>query len=309
MAKVLFQFLIFPGFLFLSVVGGILSWVDRKLTARVHFRKGPPLLQPFYDLIKLSVKETTVPENASARVFLATPILALTASVISGILILLPALNISSGFRGDLLVIIYLLAVPAVTTIIGALASGNPLSAVGASREIKLLISYELPFLLTILALVIRSDMSISLSDLIAKQAVSGVFIGSFSGALGFIVIMMVIQAKLSLVPFDMAEAETEIIAGVITEYSGIPLGLIKLTRFILLFVLPSFVISLFLGGFDFTGWNILGSILKIVLIILLITLVRNTNPRVKIKAAMKFFFIWMNLFALLSIILAIMGY
>ena len=305
MLKLLFQFFVFPGFLFLSVAGGFLSWLDRKITAWVHFRKGPPLLQPLYDFVKLSIKETTIPEGAPAGIFLLAPIISLTAVVIAGMLVLLPAFNISSGFSGDILCIVYLLTVPAVFIIIGALSAGNPLSSIGASREMKLLISYELPFLLVLLSIVIKSGMSIKLADIISQQA-SGVFIGSISGVLGFIVMLMVVQAKLSLVPFDMAEAETEIIAGVITEYSGITLGLIKLCRWIMLLVLPVFTASLFMGGFNFQGWGIAFGIGKILLLLLLITLIRNTNPRVKIKGAMKFFLIWMNLFAAASIISAV---
>jgi len=202
--KLLYQFLLFPGFLFLAVAGGFCSWFDRKVTAWVHFRKGPPLLQPLYDFGKLLIKETTIPEGASPGIFLLSPVISLVSVVIAGILILLPAFNISSGFSGDLLCIIYLLTIPAVFIIIGALSSGNPLASVGASREMKLLVSYELPFLLILLSIVIKSDMSIKLNDIIAQQAAAN-HISSISGWLGFIVIVMVTQAKLSLVPFDMA--------------------------------------------------------------------------------------------------------
>jgi len=307
-SKLLFQFLVFPGFLFLAFAGGFSSWFDRKITAWVHFRKGPPLLQPFYDFVKLTIKETLIPEGASTTLFLVAPIMALTCAVIGGILILMPAFGIASGFRGDLIVIIYLLTIPAISVIIGALSSGNPLASVGASREMKLLISYELPFLLVLLSLVIKSDMSLKISNIISQQQSTGAHISSISGVLGFIVMLMVVQAKLSLVPFDMAEAETEIIAGVITEYSGTPLGLIKLMRWMLLFILPTFSAGLFLGGFNWQGWNIALGVGKILLMVLLVTLIRNTSPRVKIKGAMKFFLIWMNLFALATVILAIKG-
>jgi len=309
MGKVLFQFLVFPGFLFLAIAGGFLSWFDRKITARVQFRKGPPLLQPFYDFLKLLAKETVIPENTSPVVFMLAPIIALSASVIAGILILMPAFGISSGFKGDLIVIIYLLTIPAISLIFGGAVSGNPLSSVGASREIKLLISYELPFLLAILSLVIKADLSIKLEDIIYEQHLFGAFIGSISGILAFIVAMMSIQAKLGKVPFDLAEAETEIIAGAYTEYSGATLAIFKLNQYVLLFVLPSFVVTLFFGGFRFDGWGILWSILKLLAVVLLVTLIRNTNPRVRIKSAMRFFLVWMNLFALAAVILAIFGY
>lgn len=306
MGKLLFQFFVFPGFLFLAIAGGMASWFDRKITARVHFRKGPPFFQPLYDFVKLTIKETLIPEGSSASLFLLAPIISLTSIIIGGMLILIPAFNISSGFNGDILCIIYCLAAPAVFLIIGALASGNPLASVGASREMKLLISYELPFLLVLLALVIKSDMSIRLVDIIARPA-SGTVVGIVSSVLGFIVILMVNQAKLGLVPFDLAEAETEIVAGAITEYSGTPLGLIKLTKWIMLFVLPTFGAALFLNGFIWQGQGIAWGIGKILFMILLVTLIRNTNPRVKIRGAMKFFLIWINIFAIASVILAIL--
>ena len=135
MAVNLFYFFIFPGLLFTAVAGAFLSWFDRKITARVQFRKGPPLLQPFYDFFKLLlVKETIIPKNGSPLIFLMAPVFAVTGAVLAGVFILLPLFNITSGFRGDLLVIFYLLTIPSFSYIIGSLASGNPLAAVGGSK-------------------------------------------------------------------------------------------------------------------------------------------------------------------------------
>ena len=304
----IFYFLIFPGLLFSVVVGGLISWVDRKITARVQFRQGPPLFQPLYDVIKLLGKETIIPLRGSVTTFILTPVFALFGATISAVFILLPVLGVETGFAGDLIVIVYLLNIPSLTFIIGALASGNPLAAVGASREMKLIMSYELPFLLVLVSIIIKSGMSISLSEIIAFQAANGAFIGSLSGIIGFVTILMCFQAKLGLIPFDMAEGEGEICDGIIIEYSGSILAFFKLTKYIMYLILPAFVAGLFFAGLSFSGIHILWSILKIVLIILLITLIRNTNPRVRIEQAMKFFWIWMNLLAIISIILAIIG-
>ena len=113
MAVDLFYFLVFPGLLFAAVVGAFLSWFDRKVTARVQFRKGPPVFQPFYDFFKLLlVKETILPKRGSAVLFMLAPIFAVSGATMAGIFILLPLFNITTGFRGDLLVIFYLLTIP-----------------------------------------------------------------------------------------------------------------------------------------------------------------------------------------------------
>jgi NADH-quinone oxidoreductase subunit H len=308
MGNEIFYFLIFPGLLFSGVVGGFLSWLDRKITARVQFRQGPPILQPLYDFIKLLAKETIIPLHGSATTFILAPVFALFGATISAVFILLPLFGIQTGFAGDLIVIIYLLNIPSLTYMIGALASGNPLAAVGASREMKMILSYEVPFLLVLISIIIKAGMTISISEIVAAQVAGGAFIASISGILGFIVILMCIQAKLGLVPFDAPEGEGEICDGIAIEFSGSVLAMVKLTKYIMFFILPTFVVGLFFAGLNFTGINILWSILKIFVVILLITLIRNTNPRVRIKQAMRFFWIWMNLFAIISIVLAICG-
>jgi NADH-quinone oxidoreductase subunit H len=308
MTKEIFYFLVFPGLLFAGVLGGFLSWIDRKITARVQFRQGPPLFQPLYDFVKLLAKETIIPKNGSPLTFLLSPVFALFGAVLAAVFILLPVFGIESGFSGDLLVIIYVLNIPSVTYIIGGLASGNPLAAVGASREMKLILSYELPFLLVLTSIIIKSGMTINLSDIINGQIAHGANISSISGIFGFITVLMCVQAKLGLVPFDMAEAEGEICDGIMIESSGTVLAIYKLVKYIMFLVLPAFICGLFFSGLSLAGINILWSILKVLLVILLITLIRNTNPRVRIKQAMRFFWIWMNLFAVISIVLAIFG-
>ncbi|TAJ14991.1 NADH-quinone oxidoreductase subunit H [Marinilabiliaceae bacterium JC017] len=301
-------FLIFPGLLFASIAGGFLSWFDRKVTAMVQFRKGPPVLQPFYDFLKLLlVKETILPAKGSPVVFMLMPILALVGATLACVFILLPALNITSGFNGDILVIFYLLNIPALAFILGALASGNPLASIGASRELKLIISYELTFLLILAAVIFKAGMRINLQEIIMAQADTS-FIGSISGILLFIAAIFCLQAKLGYVPFDIAEAETEINHGSFIEYSGSAYALVILTKYILLFTLPVFIGTLLLGGLSFTGINIVYSLLKILAIVLLLILIRNTNPRLKIHQAMRFFFVWMNLLVIIAITLSIFG-
>lgn len=310
MAVNLFYFLIFPGLLFLAVTGAFLSWFDRKMTARVQFRKGPPLLQPLYDFFKLLlVKETILPKNGSPVVFLLAPVFAVFGATMAGVFIMLPLFGITTGFKGDMLVIFYLLTIPSLSYIIGAVASGNPLAAVGGSREMKLILSYEITFLLFIVGIIMKAGQQIDLYSVLETQKQGVPFIGSISGVLLFIVGIICIQAKLALVPFDMPEAEAEITEGIFIEYSGAPYALIKLAKYIMLFVLPAFIIALLMNGFSLEGIGIAWAILKVLLVVLVVTLIRNTNPRIKIRQAVTFFMIWMNLLAVIAIVLIFFGY
>lgn len=308
MAVSLFYFFVYPGLLFMAVTGGLLSWYDRKITARVQFRKGPPLLQPFWDFLKLVlVKETILPRQGSRFVFLLAPVLALFGATMAGLFILLPLLNIETGFKGDIIVIFYLLTLPSFSYIIGSLASGNPIAAVGASREMKLIISYELTFLLVVAAVIMKSGQELDLSSIIAAQQSDKPFIGSISGVLLLVAGLFCIQAKLGMVPFDMPEAEAELASGIYIEYSGPPYAMIRLAKYIMLFIHPAFIVALLMNGMT-GGTGILWLILKILGIVLLITLIRNTNPRLKIKQASSFFLIWMNLLVIIAIVLNTFG-
>ncbi|HOB84101.1 MAG TPA: NADH-quinone oxidoreductase subunit H [Bacteroidales bacterium] len=310
MAVNFFYFFIFPGLLFTAVTGAFLSWFDRKITARVQFRKGPPLLQPFYDFFKLLlVKETILPKHGSPVLFLLAPVFGVIGAVLAGIFILLPLFDITTGFKGDLLVIFYLLTIPSFSYITGSLASGNPLAAIGGSREMKLIMSYELTFLLFIAGIIMKCDQQFDLYNIIHAQQTGSPFIASISGVLLFIVGVFCIQAKLALVPFDMPEAEAEITEGIFIEYSGPAYALIKLTKYIMIFILPALLVAVLMNGFRLEGINILWAVLKILLVVLILTLIRNTNPRIKIKQAIGFFMIWMNLIAVIALVLISFGY
>src|SRR5450759_3476368 len=281
MAINLFYFLVFPGLLFAAVIGAFLSWFDRKITARVQFRNGPPVLQPFYDFFKLLlVKETILPKYGSPLIFLLAPIFAVFGATMAGVFILLPLMNITKGFRGDLLVIFYLLTIPSFSYIIGALASGNPLAAVGGSREMKLILSYELTFLLLIAGIIMKCGQQFDLYTIIKTQQAGSPFIESISGVLLFIVGIFCIQAKLALVPFDMPEAEAEITEGIFIEYSGAAYAMIQLTKYIMFFILPAFLVAILMNGFRLEGINILWAILKILAVVLIVTPVSYTHLR-----------------------------
>jgi len=305
--KPLLYFLLFPGFAFTAVVGLLSSWVDRKVTAKVQWRVGPPWYQNFADIIKLLHKEIIVPQGSRLTGFLLAPLLGLAGVTLVSTIIWVINLNPDVGFVGDLIVVLYLLTLPSLGVIIGGAASRNPLGAVGASREMKLILAYELPFLISIFTVVIKVG-SILFGDIIGYQQVSGIMLRHPSGIIAFLVALVCSQAKLTFVPFDIPEAEQELIAGPFTEYSGAPLAVFKLTKAMMLFVLPIFLITVFWGGVNFHGWQILASLLKYLAILVFIILVKNTNPRLRIDQAIKFMWGPLTLLAIAGMVLAVVG-
>jgi len=303
--KVLFSYLIFPGFLFSACVGLIAGWVDRKVTARIQWRVGPPWYQNFIDIVKLLGKETIIPEGASRLTFLSAPFLGLlSASLVATILGIAVRLPLES-FVGDLIVVLYLLIIPAIAIIIGASASRNPLASIGASREMKLILGYELPFILSVIVVIIKSAGSIQIGSILSHQINFGSNLASWSGALTFIVTILCMQAKLCFVPFDMSEAEQEIMAGAVIEYSGLPLAIFKLTKAVLLYTIPLLLIILFWGS-NLTPLALIG---KYAALLVIIILIKNTNPRLRIDQALRFFWGPATILAVIAVILATLGY
>jgi NADH-quinone oxidoreductase subunit H len=290
-------------------MGLLASWVDRKLTARVQYRVGPPLLQPLNDILKLLGKETLIPIGAAQLTFLAAPILGLVSVIVVSTILWLNTLHPQQTFIGDLIVVLYLLLVPSISIILGGFASGNPLASLGASREIKLILSYELPFILVMLVPVIQADFSIRLGDIVAAQARNGIVAGSWSGALALIIAVLCTQAKLALVPFDMPEAETEIAHGVLIEYSGAALAIYRLMKHMLFFALPFLLVIVYLGGVSGDGLQPVYGLLKYLGLVIVLTLIRNTNPRLRIDQVMRLFWGPMTLLAVIAILLALGNY
>jgi NADH-quinone oxidoreductase subunit H len=306
-----FYYLVFPGFVFTGIAGLLVTWVDRKVTARIHWRQGPPLLQPFWDVIKLLGKEITIPETAKKTGFLLAPLFGLVGITLASTILWMSAVFPQKSFSGDLIVIIYLLTIPAISMIYGGSASGNPFSSVGASREMKLMLAYDLPLLIAIFAVIWRTGMKLSFGEIAAYQQnpAGGTILYTISGVILFIVALMCIQGKLAFVPFDAPEAETEIVEGSALEYSGAALAIIKLTKAMLYFTLPVYVVILFWGGFNFAGIGSgVLSILKVVAVIVLIILIKNTNPRLPIKKVMRFFWGPITILAVIGLILSMNG-
>ncbi len=302
-------YLLVFGFLLTTCIGLAASWIDRKVTARIQYRVGPPLLQPLLDIVKLLGKETVLPSGVSRVTFLAAPMIGLASVMVVSTVLWVNSLYPSQGFVGDWIVALYLLAIPSLSVILGGFASRNPLAGLGASREMKLVLAYELPFVLAALVPVIEADCSIRLGDILNFQRANGATATSPAGALALLVAIVCMQAKLALVPFDIPEAETEILCGPLVEYGGPPLAIYRLMKDMLLFILPFFLIILFLGGVRCDGVHLFWGVLKYVGLLALITVGRNTNPRLRIDQALKFFWGPVTFISIGAVLLAAWGH
>jgi NADH-quinone oxidoreductase subunit H len=299
--KLLFYYLVFPGFIFASVVGLLTVWLDRKVSARVQWRQGPPWYQGFADIGKLLYKEVIIPEEAFGSGFIAAPLLGLASVTLAVTILCISFFGMSAGFIGDIIVVWYLFAIPAIALVYIGSTSGNPLSSVGVSREIKLLLSYDLPMMI-IIVMVVSKAGGFSIRSIMEWQQANGANISNWYGIIAFIVAIFCTQAKLGRVPFDLPEAETELGSGILLELSGGVLAAYELSKAIMLFGLPVFMVILFWGK------GIIGGILIYLLIVVLLILIKNTNPRVRIDHAMKYFWGWMSGAAILASFLAYFG-
>lgn len=314
----LFYVLIFPGLFFCVFMGVLLAGLDRILVARMQRRVGPPLLQPLYDFLKCCGKETIVPRHAKKAVYFAAPAVGFAALIT--IALFLPVVGGKPAFSGtaDLVVILYLLTLVSVCMIVGAAASGSPFAGVGLSREMVAMISYELPFVLVILAvskITLAADsglpLTFSLQAIWDYQAASGPLLFHWSMIPAALAMLFVIPCEVGMHPFDVAEAETEICEGTLAEYSGSPLAVFRLTHMVKMYIMTALFCVLFLGGIS-TGIVAL-DVLIYVLICIVLTFVTMSLPhaacaRFKVEQVFKFYWTVVAGLAAISLILVWLG-
>jgi len=306
--NIIYKFFIFPGLIFSAFLGLFLTWADKKIAARLQWRVGPPWYQPFIDILKLLGKELLIPEKAPVWLFMISPMIGLAGATLVSTILWTVNINHGATFTGDLIVVLYLLFIPAIAVILGAFSSNNPHASIGGSREMKLLLALEMPFLIAVFTAA-NSAGGILFGDIIKFQHDKGMLIGHLSSIIAFVVAIVSCQAKLGAVPFDTAEAEQEIAGGTLIEYSGALLAIFKLTRAVMLSALPLLLITLFLGGLDASSYTgVLYFALKYVLIIVLFALIKNTNPRLRIDQAVGFFWGPLTLLAISGFILSLFG-
>lgn len=238
--------------LFVLILSLLYKGFDRKLSARLTARVGPPITQPFRDVKKLMIKESITPENAVSWIFNAMPVLSFASSLLLVLYVPFGPFKAPYGFYGDIILVIYLLTVQSLAMTIGGFASGSPFATIGAQREMVLIMSYEIPLAITCVGvawiLTPYSSAPFSLNEIFANPVWSYVgIVGFFGLILLMIMLLIAMPAELSKIPFDIAEAETEIAGGVLAEYSGRNLAMFYLSDAVRGFVMVSIFVAIFL--------------------------------------------------------------
>lgn len=276
---------------FVLLGAAVLSWLERRLIGRMQNRIGPNrwgpfgLLQPIADLVKLLTKEDLTPANADRLAFFLVPILMLMPVIL--ILAVVPFAKDTA--LADLNIgVLYVLAVGSISAVaifMAGWSSNNRYAMFGAARGVAVLISYEIPLVLSLLGIVLVTG-SMSLSDVVDAQSVPFLLVQP----LAFFVFMSATFAELNRTPFDVAEAESEIIAGYHIEYSGIKFALIQAAEFGATLAAGALIVTFFLSGWEgpaakYIGW--LWFLLKLGAVVFVFIWVRATFPRLRIDQLM----------------------
>ncbi len=289
---------IFPGGAFALALGLGLKGIDRRVAARLQRRVGPPLLQPFFDLIKLSRKKTMVPDAACRPLFLALPAVGAASMLLAAALVPIANVYLPSPALGNMLVLFYLLVVPGMVLMLAGSASGSPFGAIGFSREMMLMLAYESPIVLVLVAAGLRAGggdgIVLSLSDIAAYQQAHGAFLLDPAMWPTLLAFAAFLPANLGTVPFDTPEAETEVLEGPLLEYSGAPLGLFKVMSALKAVVVLNLGICLFFPATPDGLLPGLGAhLLKLLPMAAGVTLLRVSMGRMRVDQAFRFFFKW----------------
>jgi NADH-quinone oxidoreductase subunit H len=302
----LFYIAIFPGFLFLFFFALAAQYMDRKFYARLQNRIGPPWFQALADFIKLVSKEEILPEDSEKGMFKAVPIVALVAVVTAFLYIPFIKPGSPFPFDGDLIVIVYLLTIPTFCYFLGGWFSTSIYAMLGSIRSLNQLFAYEVPLLLSVLSPALLAN-SWSLTEIISFYKIHPLLWPL--NMIAFFVAMIALQGKLERVPFDIPEAETEIVAGTFTEYSGRYYAFFRLAIDIEMVVGAAFLAAIFMP-FGFSG-NIytifLFSMGKIILIILALSVFRSIFARMRIDQMMNFCWKYLLPLSLLQIIIVLL--
>ncbi|MCX6693183.1 MAG: NADH-quinone oxidoreductase subunit H [Methanomicrobiales archaeon] len=303
--------------------GLILLGVDRVLAARMQARIGPPLLQPFTDVRKLFCKENITPSNAVTWIFHLAPVVGL-ASVLT-ILLYLPIAGLPPvlGGGGDLILVMYLLTVPALALVAGGFASSSPYATVGAQREMVTMMAYEFPLAIVIIAIAWRLSIAgTALPFTIGALSAAPIWgivgpLGVIGGIVLLVTLLIVTPAELSRIPFDSPEAETELAGGILVEYSGKNLGIFSLTQGVKTVVMGALVVAIFIP-YSLASWlglqgalgmviDLLAFMVKVLVIsTIAVTIVRVSMTRFRINQVVSMHWLYLSFIGVIGLVLMV---
>lgn len=296
--------------LLVLVLSFLFEGADRIVHARMQRRWGPPLFQPFFDLLKLLGKENIVPRRAVPWAFNGAPWVAAASMLLVFLYIPMGSLPAILGGEGDLILVLYLLSLSGVAMAVGGFASGNPIANVGAQREMILMMSYELPLAVvasTVAWVAYRTGMP---GEPFSLETFVGMSLWNVMGKVGliglvclFIALVLVVPGETGKGPMDIPEAKTEILDGLIIEYSGANLAMFKITFALRSLAVSALIVSLFipwsLGGFFGADGALLFGVdfiwfwIKVFLVqIVVVTYMRTAFGRLKIWQASEFYLV-----------------
>lgn len=260
----------------------LLEGVMRKLKAFVHSRQGPPVIQPFFDVLKLLGKEDL--RSARGALYGAAPALTLGAVLTLSLLVPLGS-SPPLGFAGDIIVLLYVAAASGVLIMLTAFASGSPYASVGGSREMMLLLSVE-PVLCVALVVAAVKARTLSVAGIVAWQVENG---PTLSMALAGLAFLLAVQAQSGKLPFDVSEAEQELMGGPLVEQSGPRLALFRLALWGRQFLFALLLVEVF-APWPRTGVvpaDALLALVKTALVLVAVAVVDVVNPRLRVEQAM----------------------
>lgn len=288
----------FPAGLTLIFAGLFYEWIDRKLVARFQNRVGPRWFQPVADIVKLFSKEQITPALANPFLFFGLPIVAMAGALTAALYTPLMGFEPAHSFSGDLIVTIYLLSLLTMCIGLAGWNTSSRFSLVGATRALTQMFAYEAPFLLALLGpALVAGSWQISEINRYAQHHWIAI-----SQPVGFIVVLIGLMGKLELPPFDAPEAETEIVAGALTDYSGRGLAIFKLGKAIELIVGITLVASFYLGGLN----GLLPFLLKTLLVLVLMSILQTLLTRLRIDQTVGLWWRFGTILVLAQILLII---
>lgn len=289
--------LLWPGLVGGALLSWLYLWLGRKLLARLQGRYGPPFYQPCFDFVKLLGKQTVVPGGVNRLLFYGLPLVAVISVVVALALIPVPGNPARAlSFTGDLILLIYLLEMPALCDVLAGYGSRSLYGQVGAAREALLALGYNLPFLAAVIALALPAG-SFRLVDV---QAVAYGPV-HLAATLAF---LLALPARLKCNPFSIPNAEQEIVAGTHLEYNGVPLALFELAHGLELVAL----VNLFAALFVPLPAGVPGGLIYLLVgvgLVALTTGLAAATARIKLHQAFRFYWRWGAAAAVLAVVVA----